>query len=165
MRHKVDLPRGISKRKHRLHYMWRTWSKMIERCRARKGTKNGRFYEYYASRGIRVCMRWDSRYTRKAFQNFLGDMGMRPKGLTLERINNDRGYMPSNCRWATKLEQGANKRNNRRITINGTSRTASEWARASGLSVAVIYERLKRGTPHTREAMLRPSRDRRRSWR
>lgn len=78
-----------------------TWDGMIQRCT----NPNERVrYSYYGGRGVRVCDRW------MKFENFLADMGERPKGLTLDRIDGNRGYEPSNCRWATRSEQSRNQR-------------------------------------------------------
>lgn len=77
------------------------WKGMRKRC----NTPNNKAYEYYGGRGIKVCKRWDK------FENFLLDMGKRPsKGHTLDRINNNKGYSKTNCRWATWRVQGLNKR-------------------------------------------------------
>jgi hypothetical protein len=73
---------------------------MIQRCENPKATA----YRFYGARGITVCARWHS------FENFLSDMGPRPKGLTLDRIDNDGGYEPDNCRWADFATQTATKR-------------------------------------------------------
>jgi hypothetical protein len=79
----------------------------------------------------------------KSFANFLADMGIRPPGRTLERRNNNKGYYPSNCYWATPMEQGANKRNNRLVTIDGETLHVAEWERRAGLPVNTIYDRLR----------------------
>lgn len=82
---------------------------MLERC----GNPNCETYKYYGGRGISVCARW------KTFENFYADMGDRPKGMSIERIDNNGNYEPGNCRWATQFEQVRNSRNNRRVTYAG----------------------------------------------
>ncbi len=79
---------------------YRAWHAMRQRC----GSENHRAYPDYGGRGISVCDRWSD------FRNFLADMGERPEGKTLDRINVNGNYEPSNCRWATQAEQAANKR-------------------------------------------------------
>lgn len=79
---------------------YRTWKEMRQRCRNPNATQ----YKWYGGRGIKVCDRWDS------YENFLSDMGERPEGKTIDRINPDLGYEPTNCRWATPKEQAATNR-------------------------------------------------------
>lgn len=79
---------------------------MLSRVRAAPGTRDHR---NYVLRGIGCCARWDPKQGG-SFQAFLDDMGMRPEGTTLDRIDNDAGYAPTNCRWATPKEQRANQR-------------------------------------------------------
>ena len=82
---------------------YRTWSAMLSRC----NNPTHKAYPDYGGRGIGVCKRW------LKFETFLSDMGEKPAGLTLERVNNNRGYSPANCKWATQWEQAQNRRNPR----------------------------------------------------
>lgn len=79
---------------------------MRDRCR-REGNVS---YPYYGGRGISVCERWES------FENFFADMGKRPDGMSIDRINIDGNYEPSNCRWATAKEQANNRRQRKAVT-------------------------------------------------
>ena len=79
---------------------YRSWAHMRERCT----NPNARQWKWYGALGVTVCERWAS------FENFLADMGVRPDGMTLDRIDSTRGYEPSNCRWADSRTQRINRR-------------------------------------------------------
>lgn len=130
--------------KHPIYHIWLAIKRRCENPRA-KGFDN------YGGRGIVVCDRW-----RASFVDFLADMGNRPTPMyTIERNDTNGNYEPSNCRWATRLEQANNKRNNKKIVIGGVSKNLCEWARHAGVNESAIRNRLKRGL--TGESLITPS--------
>jgi hypothetical protein len=115
---------GIGK-SHTLTY--RTWNSMMQRCTNPKN-KDARRYMH---RGIKVCERW------KDFENFAADMGERPKGASIDRINNDGNYEPGNCRWILEGDntQQNNKSNNRVFTYKGETKTIAQWEKETGFPI------------------------------
>lgn len=112
-----------------------TWTLMKQRCL----NPNAPDYDKYGGRGITVCERWLS------FANFFADVGERPQGKTLDRVNNDVGYEPGNCRWATLVEQQANRRNTKTLTYKGETLPVSEWARRANMPNNRLHMRLRNG--------------------
>jgi hypothetical protein len=108
---------------------------MIDRCRNPKHPA----WPHYGGRGIRACERW------LVFEGFLADMGERPLGMSLDRINNDGNYEPGNCRWATWKEQGNNRRSNRRIALGGETVTAAQAAARHNVPYTLVIGRLRAG--------------------
>lgn len=114
-----------------------SWSGMIQRCE----NANDTAFKNYGGRGIMICPRW-----RESFANFYADMGPKPSPQhSIDRINNEGNYEPSNCRWATSREQGSNRRDNRILVFRGETLCLSEWAIRVGLSRQAIYQRLAAG--------------------
>lgn len=97
-------------------------------------------FRAYGGRGITVCDRW-----RNDYAAFLADMGPRPEGMSIDRIDVNGNYEPGNCRWATPREQGANLRKSRYLTHDGETLCMSEWARRTGMSIGTIFMRLSLG--------------------
>lgn len=122
---------GLSKSSRAYH----TWYGMRQRCQ----NKNSPKYPRYGGRGITVCERWE------AFENFLQDMGEPPKGTSLDRVNNDGNYEPSNCRWATPTQQVLNTSRNRVYEFQGKKQTISQWSEELGVSQFTIHSRIKLG--------------------
>jgi len=116
--------------------LYGTWKAMIRRCE----NKNTSAYDNYGGRGIEVCERW-----RHSFEDFLADMGPRPKGYSIERKNNNGNYEPSNCRWAPPKDQANNTRSNRVLSIRGESKTLTQWSEKSGVGAGTIWKRLSLG--------------------
>jgi hypothetical protein len=119
---------------------YRAWKAMIQRCHNPKD----RAFACYGRRGIEVCVEW-----RTSFERFHQDLGSRPSdNHSLDRYPDMNGnYEPSNCRWATKQQQEWNKRTNHPLTIDGVTRTVTEWAIVSGIGRPTIFGRLRRGVP------------------
>jgi len=116
--------------------LYRVYRAMRNRCE----NPNVKSYQHYGARGIKVCERWHT------FENFYADMGNRPEDGTLERIDNNGNYEPSNVRWATKKEQANNKRNNRiYVSSDGTEKNMSQWAKELGISPSGLQARIRRG--------------------
>ncbi len=129
------------------HPVYKVWHSMRSRCRSKQSPD----YENYLLRGIKVCKRW------KTFQNFFEDMSAGYKrGLLIERIDNNKGYTPSNCKWATRLEQNRNKRNVEKFSLNGKTATGPERSDKLGGNPALVYVRLRRGWNVTRAITTPP---------
>lgn len=111
------------------------WSEMRARCR----NPNHHQWKNYGARGIKVCCAWES------FERFLADMGEAPVGKSLDRRDNSSGYSKDNCRWATKQEQGRNRRTNVCLSYGGETLCMAEWTARLGYSENTIRERLSRG--------------------
>lgn len=138
---------------------WRSWSAMRSRCY----NPNATGYERYGGRGVTVCERWH------IFENFLADMGERPSpNHSIDRIDVNGNYEPSNCRWATRIEQQNNKRNNLVVVIRGTKTTFANALRNahSPVGPSSVARRIARGwsaedaiaKPHTPSRLGRPKR-------
>lgn len=118
---------------------YRSWQHMIQRT----VNRNGRASDRYIGRGITVCERW-----AHSFENFLSDMGKKPTPKhSIDRINNDGNYEPSNCRWATARQQTQNYSRNVFIEHGGRRECLTEWARITGWSQTCIRKRMRLGIP------------------
>lgn len=126
-----DRPKGKKKR------LYHIWLGMRERC----NNPNHEQYFRYGGRGITICKEWDDycSFREWAYRNGYTDE------LTLDRENNNLGYSPENCRWATRKEQANNRRSNHVLTLDGESHNIQWWAEATGLPRNTIDKRLRRG--------------------
>lgn len=115
-----------------LYYAWKT---MKSRCT----NKNFHKYESYGARGIKICEKW------MTFEGFIEDMGERPKGMTIDRIDVNGDYCKDNCRWATPSQQARNKTNTRYINAFGKTQCLADWADETGVDHRTISSRLSRG--------------------
>ena len=112
------------------------WANLIQRC----CNKKDKDYCNYGGRGISVCGRW-----LDSFNNFLEDMGMPPRGGSIDRLNNNGNYEPGNCRWTTRKEQARNRRTNKLITYKGKTRPIVEWSEEVGINRNTLLDRINRG--------------------
>ena len=115
-----------------IYYIWRS---MMDRCHA----PNSNAYSRYGGRGISVCERWQS------FEGFYADMGDKPEGKSLERIDNNGDYSPENVVWADAKAQANNRRSNVILEHNGEKKTMQQWADQLGVKIGTIWARIDRG--------------------
>lgn len=117
---------------------YKVWNSMKARCNQKEINPNSR---RYAEKGIKVCQRW-----LDSFENFLSDMGERPTPFhSIDRINGDGDYEPSNCKWATALEQGRNRENNHWIEDGGVKMIISEFVRKYNLQYGSVHRLVTKG--------------------
>ena len=130
-----NLLASVTKHGKRHTRLYGIWVGMRQRCR----DKNNKSYKRYGGRGITVCDEWNKDFTvfeKWAIENGYAD------NLSIDRIDNNGNYEPSNCRWADDFTQNNNKRDNVLITVGNDTYTATEWARLSGLKPSTIHNRL-----------------------
>lgn len=126
------------------------WSGIIQRC----NNPNHVGYSKYGGRGIKLCDEWFDKF--EAFYEWANNNGYNEK-LSLDRIDNDKGYYPENCRWSTPSEQQRNRRDNSILTYNGETKLLQDWCRIFGMSRRTIYWRIKHNYPI--ENLFDPPRD------
>lgn len=144
---------GYARRGNGRNYIYRRWQHMIQRCH----NPNDQDYGRYGAKGVYVCDRW--RFGEagvSGFVLFMQDIGnYARRNLTLDRIDNSKGYEPGNVRWATAKEQANNRSSTRLLTIDGDTRPLSEWSAMYNVGSKTILHRLKRGMSHA-EAITTP---------
>lgn len=126
------------------------WQGMKGRCNNKKSSS----YKDYGGRGIRICPEWNEFIN---FYNWAIKNGYK-NGLTIDRINIDGNYEPSNCRWVNRLTQGNNTRRNHYLTYNGETKTMSEWARIKNLDYSTLRSRINEYNWSVEKALETPAR-------
>jgi hypothetical protein len=123
----------LTKHGKRHSRVYTIYGQMRSRCYNSKSIS----YQGYGARGITVCDRW-----LESFENFYADMGDPPEGFSIDRIDNDKGYSPDNCRWADAKTQANNRRSSRILTYNGTSLTVAQWGLRLNTNPDRLHNRL-----------------------
>jgi hypothetical protein len=136
-----EIAAKITKKRSTTHGMTKTkeykaWRSAKERCY----NINNPFYKDYGARGITMCKRW-----RNSFEKFYEEVGPCPIGMTLERLNNNKGYKPGNCEWETRLHQANNRRSNHFIIYGNQRLTMAQWAKKEKISYVALYHRVSKG--------------------
>ena len=116
---------------------YKSWTGMKNRC------SNPKYHAYnrYGERGIMVCERW------MKFEDFYEDMGEKPKGMSIERIDNNGNYCPENCCWATKKNQARNTRRNKMVRYQGKTQCLAAWVEELGINYGTLWNRLQTHSP------------------
>jgi len=113
---------------------YRSWAGIKSRIYNKKNAK----YGVYGGRGIKLCTRWER------FENFLSDMGKKPEGMSIDRIDNNKGYYRKNCRWATSKQQARNTSRTIRIMYKGKKKSLVDWCDELGLSYGIVSQRINK---------------------
>lgn len=132
---------------------YQSWTAMKNRC----NDPGAPMFYLYGGRGIKVCDRWASSYS-----TFLADMGERPPGTSLDRIDPNLGYEPGNCRWATAREQQLNRRDAVRLSFQGRTMSIYDWAAETGITVRALYMRTRAYGWSIERTLTQPTQARRR---
>jgi hypothetical protein len=114
---------------------YNSWSAIIERCY----NPNSGNYNMYGAKSITMCERW-----RSSFENFLEDMGDRPPGTSIDRIDVYANYEPENCRWVDAKTQARNRTNNVRYEYDGKNLTLPEWSEITGIKASTMHSRIRK---------------------
>ena len=136
-------------------HLYKVWCAMKERC----NNPHNKSYKRYGNRGIKVCSEWETSFS--AFYEWAKASGY-DEGLTIDRINNEKGYSPENCRWVTTAQQNRNYSRNHFLTYQGQTLCIKDWAEKTGINQATILFRLKAGK--TIEQALSPVDGRTTRW-
>jgi len=126
---------------------WVIWHGIKQRCLC----KTDKAYHKYGGRGITLCQEWID-----SFEKFYEDMGPRPANMSIDRIDNNKGYSKENCRWADSITQCRNKTNNRFLLFRGETKCLSEWAKIFGMNISVLHHRIVKYSWPVDEALLTP---------
>ena len=139
----MELGRGTPTARTKLYNVWRN---MRKRCNA----PNSEAYPSYGGRGIKICKAWND-YIK--FSAWAKQSGYR-HGLTIDRINGDKGYKPSNCRWATRREQVLNRKATRYVTWDGKTQCVTDWAKTLGVTQGALHHYARRHKIDVRHVVL-----------
>lgn len=118
---------------------FKSWESMKQRC----FNPNSKDYASYGGRGVTVCPDWVHDFPR-----FLSDMGERPEGCSLDRIDTNGNYEPSNCQWSDPKSQQRNTRVSKSLTVDGVTKPLIEWASEIGIRYSTLLQRINAGWPH-----------------
>ena len=139
---------GASRKNHPHHREWKIWKKL----RGRISTTTDHAYSHYGGRGLDIDPRW-----KESFEFFISDMGPCPAALTIERLNNNRGYWPDNCEWKTRKAQANNRRTNCIVEFRGEKKTLTQWCDQFGRNMGTVWKRLFRLGWSVERALLSPT--------
>lgn len=136
------LAKALLSERQRTHGMSKThlygvWCAMKSRC----SNPNATYFCHYGGRGIQVCREWEQDF--QAFSDWAFANGYR-EGVSIDRIDNDKGYSPDNCKWVSVKEQSENRRSNLNVTFRGETKTLSQWCNDLGLDYKKIHSRIKK---------------------